>query len=470
MSFIHDSFLLNNDAAEVLYHEHASDMPIYDFHCHLPVQEIAEDIQYKNAAELWLGGDHYKWRVMRSNGAVESEVTGKAEDYQKFLRWAESVERAVGNPVYHWTHLELKRYFDLDTILTRDTAELVWKKMNIRISEPDFSARQLISASRVSHICTTDDPADSLQWHEKLANDDTFHVTVVPAFRPDPGLNIEKQSFGEWVKRLSARCGREIGSFADFLEALKERIDAFHALGCRVSDHALDTVVYREAHESEAADAFSHAAAGKKLTDAEIEAYKTYLLVWLGQQYAERGWVMQLHIGAFRSVNSSMLKKLGPNTGFDAIQDTPIAYPLGKLLDTMDQHDRLPKTILYCLNPRDNEVLAALIGCFQTDGIPGKIQFGSAWWFNDQRDGMETHMRVLANLGLLSRFVGMLTDSRSFLSYPRHEYFRRILCNLIGTWVEAGEVPRDYDLLGNIVRDISYRNAVNYFQIPNKEA
>jgi glucuronate isomerase len=475
--FIHDNFILRNKTAESLYHDHAEKMPIYDYHCHLPAKEIAEDARYENAAQLWLGGDHYKWRIMRTNGTPEEEITGSAPDYTRFLRWAEAVEGAVGNPAFHWTQLELKRYFDIDDILNSSTAKSIWERMNEAISRPEFSAQKLIVKSGVTHLCTTDDPADSLEHHEKLLADVSFPVTVAPAFRPDKGLNLDQEGFPEWTASLSRASGVEIRSLRDFLDALEKRMDAFHAAGCRISDHGMDRMVFRDASgqaaagqaaEKAAGAVLEKALAGKKPTEDELTAWKSYLMLFLGEGYHRRGWTMQLHIGAMRRVNSRMTALLGPDTGFDSIADYPVAEPLGRFLDSLDRQNSLPKTILYCLNPGDNELLATMIGNFQGGGIPGKMQFGSGWWFNDQKDGMERQLTSLASLGLLSRFVGMLTDSRSFLSYPRHEYFRRILCNLVGSWVEAGEFPADMELLGTIIRDISYNNALRYFDIPAK--
>jgi glucuronate isomerase len=468
MPFIHDNFMLKNPVARELYHSFAKDMPIFDYHCHLPVREIAEDARYDNAAQLWLGGDHYKWRMLRTNGVPEEEITGSAADYTKFLRWAEVAGTAVGNPAFHWSQLELKRYFDIDAILTAENAQEVWEEMNRRIAGPDFSARQLIVKSGVSHLCTTDDPADSLEYHRQLQADSTFPVVVTPTFRPDNAFSAGSPEFSGWIEALSGISGVEISSLSGLLQALEQRLEAFHRVGCRLSDHGLDRVFFTDCTEEEAKGIFQKALAGLPVSREEEEMWRSFLLLFLGREDHRRGWVMQLHLGALRRVNSRMTRLLGPDTGFDSIADHPVAEPLGRFLDALDREESLPKTILYCLNPGDNEVLATMIGNFQGSGIPGKMQFGSGWWFNDQKEGMERQLTALAALGLLPRFVGMLTDSRSFLSYPRHEYFRRILCNLLGSWVEEGEFPADMDLLGGIVRDICYNNALDYFAIPGK--
>ncbi len=469
MPFIHEDFMLQNSSARDLYHNFAKGMPIFDYHCHLPVKEIAEDARYENAARIWLAGDHYKWRIMRTNGVPEEEITGVADDYTKFCRWAEAVGSAVGNPAFHWTQLELKRYFDIDDILSAGTARKIWDQMNSRIVGPDFSARQLIVQSGVTHICTTDDPADSLEQHRQLQSDSSFPVVVAPTFRPDNAFGAGSSDFPGWIDSLSEASGVEVSSLSGLLEALKQRLEEFHGVGCRLSDHGLDRVFFTHCTEEEAKGIFQKALAGLPVAREEQEKWRSFLLLFLGREYHRRGWAMQLHIGALRRVNSRMTSLLGPDTGFDSIADYPVAKPLGRFLDALDRDEQLPKTILYCLNPGDNEVLATMIGNFQGGGIPGKMQFGSGWWFNDQKEGMERQLTALAALGLLPRFVGMLTDSRSFLSYPRHEYFRRILCNLLGSWVEGGEFPADMELLGSIIKDISYNNALRYFDLPVKE-
>lgn len=461
--FMDESFLLNNEIAVKLYHEYAKDMPIIDYHCHLNPKEIAENKKYRNLTEIWLGGDHYKWKAMRSNGIDEKYITGDAADKEKFLKWAETVPYTIGNPLYHWTHLELKRYFGIDTVLNPQTAEEIWETCNELLQKEEFTARGLIKRSNVGVICTTDDPIDSLEYHKAIASDAAFDVDVFPTFRPDKGVNIEKEGFGDWIKKLEQVTGREIVSYDNLIEALEARIQFFHEMGCKVSDHALDPIVFEEADDEELNSIFSKGLKGEKLTESEVKKYKTGVLIFLGRTYAKLGWVMQLHIGTIRNVNTRMMKLIGPDTGFDTIGDYIFAQALAQFLDALDKEDQLPKTILYTLNPRDNEVLATMIGSFQGGGVPGKIQFGSGWWFNDQKDGMIRQMIALSNVGLISRFVGMLTDSRSFLSYTRHEYFRRILCNLLGEWVENGELPGDMELLGKVVKDISYYNANQYF-------
>jgi glucuronate isomerase len=463
--FMDEDFLLQNEVARKLYHGYAKDMPIFDYHCHLSPKEIAEDRKYRNITELWLGGDHYKWRAMRINGVDERYITGDADDMEKFMKWAETLPACIGNPLYHWTHLELKRYFGIDLLLSPGTAGEIWEKCNTMLKSREFSAKELIKRSNVKVVCTTDDPVDSLEYHLEIAKDKNFGVKVLPAMRPDKGINIDKEGFAGWVGKLGEAAGMKIESFADFKKALIKRLEFFHQAGCRISDHALDPVVFLDGTDEEAGQIFAKALSGQALSIEEIQKYKTRVMIFLGREYARLGWAMQLHIGTIRNVNSRMMKLLGPDTGFDAIGDNVFAQALTKLLDSLNETGQLPKTILYCLNPRDNEVLGSITGCFQGDGIPGKIQFGSAWWFNDQKDGMFRQMTALANLGLLSRFIGMLTDSRSFLSYTRHEYFRRILCNLLGEWVESGEAPNDMELLGNMVRDICYRNAEKYFAL-----
>lgn len=462
--FMDENFLLDNETAVKLYHDYAKEMPIIDYHCHLSSKEIAENKRYRNITEIWLGGDHYKWKAMRSNGIDEQYITGGAEDKDKFLKWAETVPYTVGNPLYHWTHLELKRYFGIDELLNKESAEIIWEKCNELLQKEEFTARELIKRSNVKVICTTDDPTDTLEYHKAIAKDNTFDVKVLPAFRPDKAINIEKDGFKDWINKLGDVVGRKIETLDTLLESLKERVLYFNSLGCRASDHALDPIVFENGSYEEVNNIFIKALNQGELTISDIQKYKTHVLVSLGREYARLGWAMQLHLGVIRNVNSRMLRNLGPDTGFDTIGDYVFSEALAKFLDALDTTNELPKTILYCVNPRDNEVLATMIGSFQGGGIPGKIQFGSGWWFNDQKDGMIRQMTALSNMGLLSRFVGMLTDSRSFLSYIRHEYFRRILCNLLGGWVEKGELPNDMDLLGEIIRDISYNNANRYFE------
>ncbi|MGE5614069.1 MAG: glucuronate isomerase [Bacillota bacterium] len=461
--FMNENFLLENGTAIRLYHEYAAKMPIIDYHCHLSPKEIAEDRKYRNITEIWLGGDHYKWRAMRINGVDEKYITGDADDREKFFKWAETMPYCIGNPLYHWTHLELKRYFGIDALLSRDTAGEIWDKCNELLQRDEFSAKNLIRRSNVEVICTTDDPADTLEYHDAIKDDKNFGVKVLPTFRPDNGINIDKPGFAAWVKKLSAVSGMEIKNYEDLKKAMTSCMEHFNSRGCKLSDHALDPVVFMECGGQEAAEIFENALAGKKLKPDEVKKYKTDIMVFLGRQYSRLGWTMQLHIGCIRDVNSSYYRMLGPNTGFDAIDDRSFAESLARLLDSINEAGGLPKTIIYCLNPGDNEVVGTITGCFQGGGIPGRIQFGPAWWFNDHKDGMQRQMTALASLGLLRRFVGMLTDSRSFLSYTRHEYFRRILCNMIGEWAEKGEAPNDMKLLGKMVEDICCNNAKTYF-------
>lgn len=459
-----DNFLLDNQVAEELYHKYAKEVPIFDYHCHLSPKEIAEDKPFDNIAEIWLSGDHYKWRAMRSNGIQEKFITGDSSNLEKFNVWAKTLPYCIGNPLYHWTHLELKRYFGIKETLNEENARKIWEKCNQIIKEHKLSPRKLIEKSNVKILCTTDDPIDSLEYHKRIKEDSTFNIEVYPAFRPDKGLNIDKEGYEKWVEKLSEVSKTEINDYYDFLEALKERVEYFDSLGCFLSDHALDDVEFEYASDEEVNVIFKKKIRGEKLTQDETKKYRTATLLHLGELYSELGWVMQLHIGAMRDNNTRMYRKLGPDTGFDSINDGTIAYSLSKILDSLDVKGKLPKTVLYCLNPRDNYLIGTMIGNFQGDGIPGKIQFGTAWWFNDQRDGMEEQMRALANLGVLGRFIGMTTDSRSFLSYTRHEYFRRILCNVIGKWVTNGEYPYNLDILSKIIKDISFYNAKEYFK------
>ena len=461
--FMDEGFLLNNETGAKLYNDFAKEMPIFDYHCHLNPKEIADNKKYRNMTEIWLGEDHYKWRALRANGIEEKYITGASDDKEKFLKWAETMPCCIGNPLYHWTHLELKRFFGIDKTLSPETAEEIWEKCNEMLQTDEFSARNLIKRSNVKVICTTDDPLDSLEYHAAIAADKTFDVRVLPAFRPDNGINIEKDGFSGWIKRLSEVAGLEVKSLNDFKNALLQRIKFFHSMGCRLSDHGLEPIVYEKSSEQDAAAVFEKALIGKKLSIEDIKKYKTFILLFLAEQYTRLGWTMQIHIGCIRNTNKTALKQLGFNMGFDTIDDSLIAEPLAKLLDNINEICGLPKTILYCLNPRDNEVVASMAGCFQDSETPSKVQFGSAWWYSDQKNGIIKQMTVLANIGLLGRFVGMLTDSRSFLSYTRHEYFRRILCNLIGDWVENGEAPDDMSLLGNMIRDICFNNAKRYF-------
>ena len=489
-SFMDDNFLLSNTMAEKLYHEVAAKEPIFDYHCHLIPREIAEDRRFPDLASVWLGGDHYKWRQMRSNGVGEEFVTGNAEPYDKFMAWADTVPRLIGNPLYHWTHLELQRYFGINEALNPKSAPAIWKEANEKLaSDPSLSVFGIFKKLNVYAVGTTDDPADSLEWHEKVRSlgAQGTATKVLPSFRPDRILNIEKPDFAEYIASLGKAAGKSISSLDDLLAAIKDRLDFFQGKGCLISDHGLDFVPFATASsdlccarpdeinfaqwEKEMRDVFAQALNGEKPDARGNEAWKTFILNFVGGEYADRGWVMQIHVAAIRSNNSAALKALGPDTGYDAVHDYPIAEKLSRFMDLLFSRGKLPKTILYSLNLKDLYPMATLMGCFQGEidpakkAVPGKIQLGSGWWFLDHIDGMEAQMRLLGNTGLLSRFVGMLTDSRSFLSYPRHEYFRRILCNILGTWAENGEIPNDFELLGGMVRDISFRNAQRYFQV-----
>lgn len=464
-TFMDKDFLLESRTAQILYNEFAKDMPIFDYHCHLSPKEIAENKRYRNITEVWLGGDHYKWRAMRACGVDERYITGDAPDKEKFMKWAETMPKCIGNPLYHWTHQELKTFFGIDKLLSPATAEEIWETCNALLAQDDFTARGFITRSNVKVLCTTDDPVDSLEHHLAIAKDQTFAVKVLPAFRPDKSFNVEKDGFADYIRKLGGVVGKEINTAGELLAALGQRIEFFHSVGCRVSDHALDPIVFEIGTDQEVDAAFGKAMQGQLLSDREIKVFKTYVMVFLGKQYARLGWAMQLHMGTIRNNSSRMMRLLGPDTGYDSMADYTIGVALAKFLDALDTTDELPKTILYSNNPRDNEMLASIAGCFQGSGVFGKIQFGSGWWFNDQKDGMIRQMTALANVGLLSPFVGMLTDSRSFLSYTRHDYFRRILCNLIGQWAEDGEAPNDIALLGSMVQDICFNNAKKYFAV-----
>ena len=462
-AFMDENFLLETPTAQRLFHEAAEKAPIFDFHCHLSSQEIWENKQFANLTEAWLGGDHYKWRAMRSDGIDESLITGDAPAYDKFLAWAGCIERLIGNPLYHWTHLELQRFFGITTPLTAKTAPAIWEQACAALQSGKMGARDLILRSHVAALCTTDDPTDDLHYHTLLAQDDSFPVKVLPAWRPDKGLNIHLPAFRPWVAALAQASGVEITGFASLCQALLCRMDFFAGLGCCASDHGMDTVPYVEASSEEVDGIFRKALAGESLTQRENDAYRTALLQFLGREYSRRGWCMELHFSTMRNNNTRMYQAIGPDTGFDSIGDPQVALPLSRLLDSLAKEGALPRTILFTLNPKDNYVLGAMCGNFQDASVRGKVQFGSAWWFADNRDGMLEQIRILANTGILANFVGMVTDSRSFLSYPRHEYFRRILCNLLGGWVENGEYPADWETLYAIVQDISFGNAARYF-------
>ena len=461
--FMDEDFLLSTQTAQKLYHGHAEKTPILDYHCHINPEEIAKDRQFENITQVWLGGDHYKWRQMRSNGVDEKYITGDAPDREKFQKWAETLEKAIGNPLYHWSHLELKRYFGYDGCLNGETAEEVWNLCNEKLKTPEMSVRNLIRQSGVTLLCTTDDPADSLEWHKVIADDDSFEVQVLPAWRPDKAMNIEKPDYADYLKKLGTAAEIEIHTFADLKAALKKRMAFFDSMGCRASDHALEYVMYAPASEEEVEAVFAKRLGGDTLTKAEELKFKTAFMLFVGKEYARLGWAMQLHYGCKRDNNVFRYEQLGPDTGYDCIDNYAPSGQMADFLNALNASDELPKTIIYSLNPNDNAAIGTILGCFQDSGAIGKIQQGSAWWFNDHKTGMIEQMTSLANLGLLGNFIGMLTDSRSFLSYTRHEYFRRILCELIGGWVENGEYPSDMKVLGKMVEDISYNNAVRYF-------
>ena len=459
--FLGKDFLLDSPTAYELYYRYADKMPIYDFHCHLNPKEIYEDKQYRSLTEVWLAGDHYKWRLLRQFGVDERYITGDASDEEKFREYARTIPYCIGNPIYSWTHLELKRFFGITDILCPENADKIYAEANEQLKT--LTARKLIKMSNVKALCTTDDPVDSLEYHVLISYDESFDVIVRPSFRPDKAMKIEQETFLPWIAKLSEVVGYPIDSFATLKKALLQRAYYFDKVGCVCSDHGLDTFEYLPATPAECEAIFAKAINGEKLSADEVEKYKGALLIALGKIYNELGWVQQYHIGALRNNSTRMFNLLGPDTGYDAIGDHNFAPKLSAVLNELDKTSELPKTVLYCLNPRDNETLAALMNCYQGGGIPGKIQFGSGWWFNDQKDGMQKQMEALMQVGLISQFVGMLTDSRSFLSYTRHEYFRRILCSKLGALMEGGEYPSDIELVGKIVEDICYNNSAKYF-------
>ena len=462
--FITEDFLLHSSTAKTLYHRYAAKMPIYDYHCHIDPKDIYEDRRFENLTQLWLGGDHYKWRIMRSNAVSEEYITGSASDREKFQRFAEALPRCIGNPMYHWCHLELKNYFGYEGVLNGSTAQQVWDLAIEKLSEPSFSARNLIRRSNVAMVGTTDDPCSDLYWHKKI-REDGFETKVCPSFRPDPALNIHKSGFAEYIAKLSQVSGVEIKGIRDVAKALSARIEYFNENGCRASDHGLDYLMYREADEAVLDKTLQKALRGEKVSFEEQEAYQTWLLLHCGREYARMGWAMQLHFSCVRNPNSRKLRQLGPDTGFDCMAVTDSCAALYALMDAWEKDEKLPKTILYSLNPADDQWIDTLLGAFQGTEVPGKIQHGTAWWFNDNMTGMRDQLTSLAHLGILGNFIGMLTDSRSLLSYARHEYFRRILCQLIGSWVDNGEYPDDIEFLGSLVQDICAGNAKRYFDL-----
>ena len=472
--FMDKDFLLTTETAKKLYHEHAEKMPIIDYHCHLQPQEIAEDKHFRNLAEAWLGagnryGDHYKWRALRARGYNEDSISGnipgkslEESDYQKYLQFVESMPYFVGNPLYHWSHLELRRYFGINEIINAKNAKTIWDKANEKLKT--LSAREMLYKFNVDTVCTTDDPVDDLHWHKQMNADKTLKVKVRPAFRPDKAINVELSWFASWVKQLSQVVDFEIKELKDLEKALSQRIDFFHEMGSRLSDHALDVVHYVDSTYEEANKEFKKGLKGEAISDFEQDQYKGYVLVFLGQEYTKHGWTQQYHIGALRNNSKSMLEKIGPDTGFDAIEDSVFIEKLSLLLGKLDAIGALPKTILYNLNPRDNYALMVLAGCFQKEGVKNRVQVGTAWWFLDQQDGMRQNLETAMQVTVISQTVGMLTDSRSFLAYPRHEYYRRLLCQMLGNLVESGQYPaEELDTLGKVVEDICYNNAKEFF-------
>ncbi|MCI8613800.1 MAG: glucuronate isomerase [Lachnospiraceae bacterium] len=462
-AFMDQDFLLQTQTAKELYHEFAAKVPVLDYHCHINPQEIAKDRKFENITQVWLGGDHYKWRQMRSNGVDEYYITGDAPDREKFQKWAETLDKAIGNPLFHWSHLELQRYFGYHGVLGSDTAEEVWNLCNNKLQEDAMSVRNLIRQSNVTLICTTDDPADDLKWHKMIAEDESFEVQVLPAWRPDKAMNLEKPDYPAYLEKLGQAADWKIQSFADLKNALVKRMEFFDSFGCRASDHALEYVMYNPASENEVEAIFAKRLKGEEISRQEELKFKTAFMIFVAKEYARLGWAMQLHYGCKRDNNKIMYEKLGPDTGYDCINNYAPSSETADFLNALNESGAMPKTILYSLNPNDDEALGTILGCFQNADMIGKIQQGSAWWFNDNKTGMIKQMTSLANLSLLGNFNGMLTDSRSFLSYPRHEYFRRIMCDLIGGWVENGEYPGDMKKLEKIVKGISYNNAVRYF-------
>lgn len=465
-AFMDKDFLLETETAKTLFHQYAKKMPIIDYHCHIQPQEIAENRQFKNITQVWLGGDHYKWRLIRSNGTPESKITGKdSTDREKFQEFAKALPKAIGNPLYHWTHLELQRFFDCDIPLNENTAEEIWQLCNEKLQQPEMSVQGLIKKANVKLICTTDDPADSLKWHKKIKEDGLCSAKVIPAMRPDAIMRVNMPGYSDYVQKLSEVSGIQIKNMDDIRHALKLRMDFFETMGCKVTDHALEYVFYRPYTKEAVNKIITKALNNETISTVEEETYKTALLEFLASEYTKRDWAMQIHYSALRNNNTNMYKQLGPDTGFDCIASYNCGEGLVALLDALNTKNILPKTIIYSLNPADNALIGSIIGSFQGEGVHGKIQQGAAWWFNDTKQGMIAQLTSIANLSVLGNILGMLTDSRSFLSYPRHEYYRRILCNFIGNLVENGEYPADMEYLGKLVQNISYYNAKNYFNL-----
>lgn len=465
--FLTEDFLLQTNTAIKLYNDYAAIMPIYDYHCHLPIKEIAENRKFDNLTQIWLAGDHYKWRAMRCCGVSEKYITGNATDEEKFAAWAQTVPKTLRNPLYHWTHLELKNPFGLKgMLLNAETGAEIYEKCNAMLQTDSFSTVGILEQMNVKVVCTTDDPLDNLEYHQAIKSDANIDITVLPAFRPDKAMKVDDLNvFNPWVDQLQQLTDSNLENFEVFLAALENRLNFFHQQGCRISDHANDIFYFETASVDELNKIYQKARQGVQLGPKEVAQFKSQVLIEFCRLYAKNNWVQQFHIGTFRNANKRMYKTLGPDTGFDTMGDRNYAEPLASFLDTLDQTDQLAKTILYTINPKDSDMLATMIGNFQGGKIPGKIQFGSGWWFNDQKDGMEKQMNTLSTMGLISQFVGMLTDSRSFMSFPRHEYFRRILCNLLGNDIEKGELPNDLELVGGMVKDICFNNAENYFNL-----
>ena len=465
-SYMGNNYLMKSKTGIKLYHKYAKDMPIFDYHCHLNAKDIYENKPFRNLTQVWLvdngAGDHYKWRAMRSHGISEEYITGNKTDEEKFMAWAETVPYAIGNPLYQWTHMELKKFFNINEVLSPKTASAIYKEANQKLQT--LKPRDMITMSNVKMLCTTDDPIDSLEYHQKLKEDSSFKVKVLPTFRPDKAINIEATWYNDWVNQLSKVYQQELTSFDDFLNALQSRIQHFNNLGCKVSDHSLEKVLFIEATKEEINSIYEKRRANHPLTEEETFKYKSYMMVFFGKEYKKYGWSQQYHIGALRNNSKRMFDKIGPDTGFDSLNHHTYAESLSKLLAALDSEDNLPNTVLYSLNQNDNEMLIALAGCFQS-GIPGKIQLGSAWWFNDQKDGIIKQFTALSSLGLISHFVGMLTDSRSFMSYPRHDYFRRLLCDFLGNLIDNKEFPKDMEFIGKVIQDICFNNAVKYFNV-----
>jgi len=461
-TFITDDFLLNNKYARELYHNYAKQMPIIDYHCHLSPKDIAEDRIFKNISEVWIHGDHYKWRAMRTFGIDEKHITGNSDDKEKFEKWAETVPFTLRNPLFHWTHLELQRYFELDELLSPENAEEIYKKASEKLNTPEYSCQNLLKKMNVEVVCTTEDPIDNLEYHQIHAKSDST-IKMSTSFRPDKSILIEDNSYNEYLNSLEKVSGITIDSYQELQKALKSRIRYFNENGCKLSDHGLSYISFVPFTENEIEEIFKKRRNDKVLNTLEIEKFKSAVSLFLAETYHEFGWVQQFHLGALRNNNQRMLEKLGPDTGWDSIADYSQAESLSNFLNTLDSKNKLTKTILYNLNPADNEVLATMIGNFNDGTVKGKVQFGSGWWFLDQKDGITKQINALSNMGLISTFIGMLTDSRSFLSYPRHEYFRRILCNIFGEEMENGELPKDTKWVGKIIQDICYNNAKEYF-------